>query len=109
MPCTYEETPAERAAARRTHDEQVAKRVRDELDPLLCSACRSLEGFNFNFDLNPALSVWWAKHKEIDEAREAKEAVKRWEDRIVKDALKKPFAKLSDEEKSLLKKRGYFK
>lgn len=109
MPCTYLETPAERAAIQRTHDEQVAARVRNELEPLLCSACRALEGFGFDFDLNPALSVWWDKHKKDDEAREAAEALKRWEDRIVKDALNKPFNKLSVEEKSLLNKRGYFK
>jgi len=44
--------------------QQEAERV-----ALLCSACRVLARMGYDFDENPALSVWWEKHKQQDAAR----------------------------------------
>jgi len=33
---------------------------------LLCSACRVLARLGYDFDENPALSVWWEAHKKED-------------------------------------------
>ena len=33
---------------------------------ILCSACRSLERLNYDFDENPALSRWWHEHRQED-------------------------------------------
>jgi len=38
-------------------------------DALLCSACRVLERMGYDFDENPALSVWWSSHKQRDAAK----------------------------------------
>jgi len=43
------------------------------LESLLCSSCRVLERLNYDFDENPRLSEWWAKHKREDEERARKE------------------------------------
>lgn len=37
---------------------------------LLCSACRSLERMGYDFEENPALSIWWDNHKKEDASRE---------------------------------------
>ncbi len=42
---------------------------RAEKDALLCSACRVLARMGYDFDENPALSVWWAAHKQRDAAK----------------------------------------
>ena len=36
---------------------------------LLCSACRVLERTGYDFDENPALSIWWDKHKKKDNTK----------------------------------------
>lgn len=36
---------------------------------LLCSACRALELFKFDFGLNPLLDEWWDKHKKEDKKK----------------------------------------
>lgn len=43
-----------------------------ELTALLCSTCRVLTRLGYDFDENPALSVWWEAHKKED-AKRAKE------------------------------------
>ena len=45
----------------------------DELEAMLCSACRVLTRFEYDFDENPALSVWWDKHKAQDAVKALKE------------------------------------
>lgn len=106
MPCSdggapYPPSPAEIAAA------NFSKRA----PGLLCSACRALDRLGFDFDENPELSDWWAKHKKEDDARierENKEAeVKAFERRVIKQALIKPFGDLSKDELKILRKNGY--
>ena len=36
---------------------------------LLCSACRVLERTGYDFEENPALSLWWDEHKKKDKRR----------------------------------------
>jgi hypothetical protein len=74
---------------------------------LLCSACRALEQFGFDFDTNPELSEWWDKHKKEDAERERKENARRLELEAVSEILRKQFNKLTDEDKRLLKKHKY--
>lgn len=102
MPCSdggvpYPPSPDEIAR------EKFAKRA----PSLLCSACRALERFGYDFDENPELSEWWAKHKAEDEERERKEQAKRLELERVNEIIKKPFKNLTAEEKRLLKKHNY--
>lgn len=88
--------------------EELAERAFTKRAPgMLCSACRALEGFGYDFDLNPELADWWAKHKEEDAERERKEHAKRLELERVDAIIKKPFKDLSEEEKRLLKKHKY--
>jgi hypothetical protein len=102
MPCSDGGVPyspskeelAERAFIKRAHG-------------MLCSACRALESFGYDFDLNPELSDWWAKHKAEDEERQRKEQAKRLELERVNEVIKKPFKDLTADEKNLLKKHGY--
>ncbi len=94
-----------------TAKELAAERERERLNPLLCSACRSLERLGYDFDENAELSEWWDAHKRADEARVAREleAKKRaeWEQRQLDAALTKSIVTLTQAEKSLLKKFGY--
>ena len=110
MPCsdggyTHEQEQEMRRKAERQQREQARK------TPLLCAACRALERLGYDFDENPELSEFWAKHKKEDEAREAAERRERerkaWEERTVSAALAKPIGQLTDEEKSLLKRLKY--
>ena len=93
-------------------DERQRNREQSRLPGLLCSAARALERLGYDFDENPELSDWWAKHKKEDDARIAHENAakerKVWADRIVKEALKKPISELTAEEKKLLKERNFF-
>ena len=113
MPCSdggvpYGPTAKELAAER---EREAAERERERLNPLLCSACRSLERLGYDFDENAELSEWWDAHKKADEARVAREleAKKRaeWEQRQLDAALTKSIVTLTQAEKSLLKKFGY--
>lgn len=76
---------------------------------LLCSACRALESFNYDFELNPALSKWWAAHQKEDDARETAEKRKRlrWE-RARHLADTKPVTTMTAEEIALLREEGFF-
>ncbi len=88
--------------------EELAERAFIKRGPgLLCSACRALDSFGYDFDLNPELSDWWAKHKAEDEERERKEQAKRLELERVNEVIKKPFKDLTADEKNLLNKHGY--
>ncbi len=88
--------------------EELAERAFIKRAPgMLCSACRALEQFGYDFDLNPELSDWWAKHKAEDAERERKEHAKRLELERVDSILEKPFKSITDGEKLLLKKYGY--
>ena len=40
--------------------------VKASLKILLCSACRTLERYGYDFDENPTLSQWWDRHKKED-------------------------------------------
>ena len=107
MPCTYEESSAEIAARQKSHDNEIRKDEAAKWEALLCSACRSLEHVEFDFDVNPELSRWWDKHKKEDAARERKENAERLEMEAVDAALAKPFKDLDDDEKKLLRKHKY--
>lgn len=84
--------------------EEARKKAR--MEPMLCSACRTLDRLGFNFDENPELSKWWDNHKTADFLREKEEVRKRLEAEQVMVIAKKPFNKLTDADKKLLKKHG---
>lgn len=80
MPCHYpqisEADKREMAADERT------RKVRAELNDMaamLCSACRSLQSYGFDFATNPLLDRWWANHLEEDRRRKEQE---RWEEEL---------------------------
>lgn len=103
MPCSDSGQSAYYAAQ---EAEALAKAMK-KVEPLLCSACRTLERLGYDFDENPALSNWWAEHKAIDAAREKEEARLRLEAEEVKEIAKKPFNTLTVNDKNLLKKYKY--
>lgn len=107
MPCVTEEFPHERAARHAREEAEVRRSEREKFEPLLCSACRSLEERGFDFDTNPELSRWWDAHKKADAERERKEQAKRLELEAVDAALAKSFKDLTDSDKKLLRKHGY--
>lgn len=76
------------------------------LTAMLCSACTALEQKEFDFSINPKLDDWWAKHKERDLKRLEKEAKERLSREEAMEIAKKPFMKLTDEDKKKLKKAG---
>lgn len=113
MPCMVyptreEERQSHEAAARRERE-----KGREEMEPLLCSACRALENADYDFGLNPALDQWWHKHKEDDRLREAserREAQRRqFRENAISAALAKPINKLTKTEINLLKQEGILK
>lgn len=76
----------------------------DNLEILLCSACRSLEERGFDFETNPALSIFWDKHKKKDQARLEIEAKEKLERAMCLDLCNKSPALLTREDKKLLRK-----
>lgn len=111
MPCTYDEFPHERAAREdKVRTAAVTKAVAQataSLEAMLCSASRELEERGYDFDKNPALSVWWHEHK-LKDAQEARDAeVKAFIQRSISEALAKPLGQLTAEEKALLKEHKY--
>lgn len=78
---------------------------------LICSACRALQRMGYDFDENPALSVWWESHKIQDAERQERERQKaakaEYERRIVEEALAKKITELTEDEKKLLRKHKY--
>lgn len=82
------------------------KKIINMQDTMLCSACRQLESSNYDFDLNPRLSEWWDEHKKEDEKRETANLKKRLQKEQALEIAKKPFNKLTAEDKILLRKEG---
>lgn len=82
MPCTYVESAGEISARQNAHDEEVRRKEWLKWKALLCSACRALEDFKFDFDKNPELSRWWDKHKQEYAERERKENAARMERKL---------------------------
>lgn len=107
MPCTYVESASEIAARQNAHDKEIRRKEAEKWEALLCSACRSLEHVEFDFDVNPELSRWWDSHKKADAARERKEQAQRLELEAVDVALAKSFKDLTKEDKKLLRKHGF--
>ncbi len=84
------------------------KKKNSSLEVMLCSACRTLESYNFDFDTNPQLSVWWHKHKEEDEARKEKEAKDKFKRNYLINLINtKKVNELSKKEIQELKAAGY--
>lgn len=105
MPCYVPEGPFGSPSC----DAEIA-RIK-KLEALLCSSCRVLERKGYDFDENPALSVWWDAHKRADAAREAEKRRKRNEKKIndakAKDLLKLPAGMISKTDLRWLKSNGY--
>jgi hypothetical protein len=77
-----------------------------ELEEMLCSACRALVNYNFDFGLNPQLDKWWDKHQKEDQKRELAELKLKQEKEHVTRLLNKPLSELTREDKKLLNKHG---
>ena len=94
-----------------TQREQREAAAQKRMEPMLCSAGRTLERLGYDFEENPELSQWWDKHKKEDAKREEAErkAAEKaaWERKVIKEALDKPIGELSKEEKALLKKHNF--
>ena len=54
---------------RREVEKQLAKERDLTGEVLLCSACRVLERLGYDFEENPALSIWWDRHKKLDQEK----------------------------------------
>lgn len=95
MPCHVDPTPQERR-------ESAIKTAASHYEPLLCSACRVLERLGYDFDENPALSVWWAKHQEED----AQKAIAQQQERLRREKVQsirtKLLLDLTPEERQLI-------
>ena len=125
MPCmdsgpreTQAEINARTANRDNTLREQGRKQALKAMEPLICSACRALAQYGYDFDLNPALSEWWTAHEAQDAARVAaerqrqedeREAEKRiaYHKRIIGELLLKPLGQLTPDEVALLKQYKY--
>lgn len=86
------------------------KRLQNEismLDSLLCSSCRVLQSYGFDFDTNPRLSEWWHRHLVKDEAKEKERIKKELQKKIAFELTKKPVNELTKEDIELLKQEGY--
>lgn len=111
MPCRYDEMPHEIAARESKERTKIVNdavnKATAPLEAMLCSACRELESNGYDFDKNPALSVWWHKHQLADAEEQRAEEVKKFVERAITEALQKPLSQLSDDEKALLRKHKY--
>ena len=95
MPCKTEPTAEERRAT-------VLNTTASQYTPLLCSACRALERLGYDFDENPLLSQWWAKHQEEDAQKDLAQHQKRLQREIMKNILTKPLEEITPAERSWL-------
>ncbi len=85
--------------------QESVSRDNKKLASLLCSTCRALEKEDYDFDLNPRLSEWWAEHKKEDEERERKALkVKLEKQKAFELARTKKIVDLTQQEKNLLRK-----
>jgi hypothetical protein len=104
MPCTDGGVPYERDTVM---EDRLKRRV-TKLESLLCSTCRELEERKYDFDKNPRLSEWWAKHKAEDEERERKELQEMNRRKLAKHiASTTNIMDLSPQHKAFLKEFGY--
>lgn len=103
MPCTDYGRDAYEAKQNRKVDLQEI----DDLTAMLCSASKTLEDFNYDFDKNPLLSKWWDNHKKLDIKAAQQQTTKRllYEEAVV--ISKKPFNQLTDSDKTILKREGF--
>ena len=60
MPC--HDPPWPREPRKKTTQEK-------KLEALLCSVCKILVRLQYDFGENPALDIWWDKHKKEDELK----------------------------------------
>lgn len=90
-----------------TRVETSLRKTNKRMEIMLCSACRTLERLEYDFDENPELSEWWADHKKKDEERVRAETAKRLEQEQVKIISEKKFIDLTAADRQLLKKHGY--
>lgn len=83
MPCVYDESPEEKAAALQKEMKKLSDLRKEQLDlttDMLCRVMGFIEantGVNLQQDLlqvHPTLSRWWDGHKEADRRRQAIEA-----------------------------------
>lgn len=105
MPCRYEESPQEIAAAKTTHRRLLVKPYVEKLDKLtrlLCWIMTQREGISIEtrpgwfeevISQNKELMNWWRAHQEEDAARIARE---------LSTARNKALAKLSAADKKAL-------
>jgi hypothetical protein len=78
------------------------------LEVLLCSACTQLELQKHNFAVNPALDTWWSNHKKEDEAAEDEKIRKKVRTQLARTlALLTPIARLTEEDKKLMREEGF--
>jgi hypothetical protein len=75
-----------------------------KLEILLCSVCRQLAADNYDFGRNPSLDQWWDKHKKQDETAKLLAMREEQERRTLKAVLKKPYHRLTLEDKALIRK-----
>lgn len=103
MPCSDGGWPS----PSRTEVENTSLRSENQqLEEMLCSACRVLEKNQFEFDLNPLLSRWWDHHKKEDQKKEAAEIRKAKRRELALETAKKSVKDLTAEDKKLLKEFG---
>lgn len=107
MPCAYDESTEEIAERQRKRDQALVKEETKKYEALLCSACRELESQGYDFDKNPALSIWWHEHKMADEKERLEAQALEFEKRSIMAALAKSIVELNDDEKALLRKHKY--
>lgn len=82
-----------------------------KLESLLCSSCRVLKKLGYDFDENPRLSEWWAKHQEDDAKADAKKErariKKQKRKELIAVLIKLLIQSLTPEDKRVLKEEGY--
>ena len=70
MPCRYDPTPEEEAAAKDTDAYRELLSKQSHLTRLLCIACKKME--EYNVPITRELLSWWKTHQEEDKGREEK-------------------------------------
>lgn len=102
MPCTDGGLPY-------YNDHPETKEKLDRATRLLCAVCKRLETngiYVIVADVESGeLDTWWRKHKKEDAEREAREAAEKAEALRLKKLREGALAKLSDEERNVLKIR----
>tara|TARA_R110000787_G_scaffold286340_1_gene404258 strand:- start:2081 stop:2395 length:315 start_codon:yes stop_codon:yes gene_type:complete len=77
------------------------------LTVILCSSCRALEVFEYEFEMNPELDVWWADHKKEDENRKKEETKARLRKEKAITISEMAFKDLTKADMKLLKEEGF--